>query len=146
MRAIALTLLVAATAASPLAASPEAVQSAPSAVATEHGAAACTGVVPLERLSAADLVAWAAEAGTELMPAPVDLSSPPQCPARISCDPCGQGDGPCFEKAFGSDSCCTSPGGPCFVCPKGTTIYVSTCPCFGDGPSCPRRDQDWYCA
>lgn len=125
---------------------------AASVPASEPIAAACAATVPIERMSAGDLERWMAEAGVVPMsPAAAEggATDPPQCPARRSCAPCGEGNGPCFLTPFGSDSCCTSPSGPCFQCPKGTTIQVSSCPCFGDlGEGlgrCPARDQDWFC-
>lgn len=126
--------------------------SAAPAADPEPIAAACAAPVPIEGMSAAELERWMAEVGVEPMtPAAAEggASDPSQCPKRRSCDPCGEGNGPCFLTPFGSDSCCTSPSGPCFQCPKGTTIQVSSCPCFGDlGEGlgrCPARDQDWFC-
>jgi hypothetical protein len=122
---------------------------APVAALQFERGSSCQSVAAGQALAGFDL-AGLDLAGLDLAPPPPSTAgSPPLCPARISCGSCGEGDGPCFIKAFGSDTCCTSPGGPCFTCPTGTTIYVESCPCFGDGPglaaSCPARDQDWFC-
>lgn len=108
--------------------------------------ASCAAPIALEDLSTAELAAWAEEGGMQLVPRETAAAaSTPLCPDRRTCDPCQQGDGPCFLKEFGSNSCCVSPTGPCFLCPEGTTIIISTCPCVGSSSKCPRRDQDWQC-
>jgi hypothetical protein len=165
---IGLAGLVAGVAAVPAAASPAA-GAAPAATLRIESCTSCRSVAPRQALAGLDLaglnlaglnlagldVAGLDPAGLDVAgrdlapPPPATAGSPPLCPARISCSPCGQGDSPCFIKPFDSDTCCTSPGGPCFTCPTGTTIYVESCPCFGDGPrlaaACPARDRDWYC-
>ncbi len=152
VRTVLAVLAVAVFAAFPALAASAAPASASEPIAAGDGSRACAAAVAIERMSAAELELWMAEAGVEPMtPAAAEggTTDPPQCPKRRSCDPCGEGNGPCFLTPFGSDSCCTSPSGPCFQCPKGTTIQVSSCPCFGDlGEGlgrCPARDQDWFC-
>jgi hypothetical protein len=114
--------------------------------AAEAAQPACATPTALEDLSTAELTAWAEEGGMQLIPRETAAAaSTPLCPDRRTCDPCQQGDGPCFLKEFGSNSCCVSPTGPCILCPEGTTIIVTTCPCVGSSSKCPRRDQDWQC-